>query len=308
MNRRGMLRLRSFSFHIVLFSILSLTASAAVDPTAKKQTRNPTVILVDKKTNTLTLAQYDDGVYRKVKEFHTTVGKVQGDKVEEDDEKTPEGIYTFTRHLLPPSIKPKFGKMAFYMDYPNPFDEIAGSTGYDIMLHATDEPTRLKKDFDSLGCIVVKNEEIKELEDYIRVGLTPILVFNELKDEYMNPGKNPALQNFFRSWIEAWEGEKLDQYIEHYHSVFKDQKGRELSEYKTYKGLLNKNYDKIVVEPSRVQYFRHPKYSMILFEQNYQSYVNGRLALRSVGTKKLYIAEELGTLKIISETFTPKTW
>ena len=45
--------------------------------------------------------------------------------------------------------------MAFYMNFPNTFDQLAGHTGSNIMLHATDTPDRLKQDYDSLGCVVV---------------------------------------------------------------------------------------------------------------------------------------------------------
>src|SRR5690606_35044964 len=92
----------------------------------------PTAILVDKKTNRLHLVKYVEGHYELIKTFHATIGQVKGDKTVEGDLKTPEGIYTYTSRLLPPSIKPKFGVMAFYMNYPNPFDRIAGRTGFDI--------------------------------------------------------------------------------------------------------------------------------------------------------------------------------
>src|SRR6478735_7200215 len=121
-----------------------------------------TALLVDKKTNTLKVAEYVDGRYNVLKTFHATLGKVKGDKEQEGDLKTPEGIYTFKQLLFPPAIKPKFGAMAFYVNYPNTYDELAGRTGFDIRLHATNVPDRLKQDFDSEGCVVVKNEEISE--------------------------------------------------------------------------------------------------------------------------------------------------
>src|SRR3989338_5743044 len=115
-------------------------ASAAIAPL-------PTVILVDKATNNLQLAEYAADKYKILKTFHTTVGRVKGDKEDEGDLKTPEGIYRFTARLTPPTLKPKFGVMAFYMDFPNSFDRLAGRTGSHIMLHATNEPDRLKNDY-----------------------------------------------------------------------------------------------------------------------------------------------------------------
>lgn len=132
----------------------------------------PTAILVDKKTNTLSVTQYVDGSYKILKTYHATLGQVKGDKQDEGDLKTPEGIYTFKAQLGGPTLPAKFGHTAFYVDYPNTYDQLAGRTGKDIMLHATNEPDRLNKNYDSLGCVVVRNEEIAEIKPFIKLGLT----------------------------------------------------------------------------------------------------------------------------------------
>ena len=267
-----------------------------------------TVILVDKKTNRLHLAEYNDDAYKILKTYHATVGKVKGDKIDEDDLKTPEGVYGFTSHLKPPSIKPKFGVMAFYINYPNPYDKLAGRTGYDIMLHGTNEPERLVKDFDSDGCVVVKNEDLSELQSYIRLGLTPILIFPELTADYMHPTQDRRLTGFFQSWINAWEGKDIESYIKHYHSSFTSQ-GKDVAGWKAYKNSLNKQYAVIQVKPSHIHFFRHPKYSVIMFVQNYESkYKNGQTAFKAQGTKILYVAEERGEPRIIDESVTFYRW
>ena len=191
----------------LILSILSfISVSISVSAFAGQgRTHTPTLILVDKKTNTLQVAEYDERQYKTLKTYHCTVGKVIGDKETEGDLKTPEGIYTMKAKLIPPAIKAKFGKMAFYINYPNAFDQIAGRTGYDIMLHATDEPTRLKKDFDSEGCVVVNNEDIQEVQQWIHLGLTPILIFSELIPDFVKPSGDVKLQDFFKKWIHAWE-------------------------------------------------------------------------------------------------------
>lgn len=267
-----------------------------------------TAILVDKKTNTLHLTRYVDGAYQIIKSYHATLGQVTGDKISEGDLKTPEGIYTFKSRIIPPTLRPKFGKMAFYMNFPNDFDKIAGYTGSAIMLHATNEPERLTKNYDSEGCVVVKNEEITEIQPNIRLGLTPILIFGELNDEFLKPGQSPALKSFFESWIKAWESKEIEAYISHYHSDFSAQ-NKNKDHWKAYKQSLNTRYVNISVGPEDVQYYRHPKYSMITFTQNYRSKLKGGgWGHRSRGTKILYIAEEAGQPKIISETYTTLMW
>src|SRR5262249_53943851 len=148
------------------------------------------------------------------------------------------------------------------MNFPNTFDELAGHKGSNIMLHATDTPERLKQSYDSLGCVVVNDQEIHEISPHVRLGLTPILIFNELTDEYLKPGQDERLKTFFASWIKAWETKDLDSYIDHYHSDFSAQ-GKNKAAWKSYKGSLNKRYVTIEIGPESVLYYRHPKYSMI---------------------------------------------
>lgn len=267
-----------------------------------------TVLLVDKKKNTLELAQYHDEKYITLKTYRATVGKVKGDKVDEGDLKTPEGIYSFTGHYKPPAIKAKFGVMAFYMDYPNPWDRLAGHTGNNIMLHGTNEPERLKKDFDSEGCVVLVNEDLLELEPKIVPGLTLILVFDELKDEYRAPRGDQKLTQFFESWIQSWMAKDIDTYIKGYHTDFNaEKKNRE--QWRDYKSSLNKKYASIDVKAEDIRYYRHLKYNVVTFTQDYHSkYKNGATAFKSRGTKTLYIAQERGEYRIISEQYTPRTW
>ncbi len=284
----------------LVFLFSSAAVFAAHEPT--------TAILVDKKTNSLHLVQYDTQKYKILKTYHATLGQVKGDKEQENDLKTPEGIYTFNSLLTPPSLQKKFGVMSFYINFPNAFDHLAGRTGSGIMLHATDEPERLKKNYDSQGCVVVKNEEIQEIKPHIRLGLTPILIFSELSDEYLNPGVDPKLKAFFDGWVKDWESKDIDRYIEHYHSDFSAQ-GKNKSAWKSYKSDLNRKYSTIEINPEDVRYYRHPKYSVVTFTQNYRSKMKaGGWGHRSRGTKILYVAEENNQSKIIAETFTQLMW
>jgi murein L,D-transpeptidase YafK len=272
-----------------------------------------TLILVDKKTNTLSIAHYEaDDSFKILKTYHATTGKVKGDKEEEGDLKTPEGVYQFSLCLKPPALKAKFGDMAFYINYPNEYDTIAGRNGNSIMLHGTDEPTRLKKDFDSEGCVVVENNDLQEIKKAIQVRLTPILIFKELTPEYQKGGRDEKLHKFFDSWIKDWESRDVDQYMSHYHTDFASPiKGKtfDRAQWKAYKGTLTKKYSNISVNASDPYFFRHPKYTMMMFTQDYVSTLKGgRKGLVSRGTKILYIAEENGEPKIISETFTEMMW
>jgi murein L,D-transpeptidase YafK len=291
---------------VALIGVLTILAASCVASVTWAASR--TAIIVDKKTNTLLVTEYENGEYRILKKYHATLGQVKGDKEDEGDLKTPEGIYTFKSRQTPPTLQPKFGSMAFYMNFPNTYDELAGRTGSGVMLHATNDPERLTKNYDSQGCVVVRDDEIKEIYPHIRLGLTPILIFPELTDEYMHPGKDEALKTFFESWVKSWETKDLDDYISHYHTDF-SANGMNRDHWKAYKASLNKRYASIEIGPEDVLYYRHPKYSMITFTQNYRSKLKGGgWGHRSRGTKILYIAEEGGKPKIIAETYTTLMW
>lgn len=305
----------------LLFSLVSAAQAEqpVVVPSATPMVRTEhkghlhTLILVDKKTNLLHLAHYEpDDSYKIVKTYHTTTGKVKGDKEQEGDLKTPEGVYQFSYKILPPKLAPKFGAMAFYMNFPNAYDEIAGCTGNSIMLHGTDTPERLKADFDSEGCVVLKNEDLIEVQNSIQVGLTPILVFDELTPEYKEGRRSEKLHNFFDSWIRDWESRDIEKYMSHYHTDFASPiKGRtfDRGQWKAYKNQLTKNYASIEVNASDPYFFRHPKYTMMMFTQDYVSKLkNGRPGFVSRGTKILFIAEEKGEPRIISENFTERVY
>ena len=296
----------NFIFFVLFSIIASFSYADTVQPT-----QGPTVILVDKKTNTLQLTHFEGPDLKVDESFHATLGQVIGDKETEGDLKTPEGIYLIKQRLTPPHLKPKFGSMAFYLDYPNAFDQIAGRTGFDIMLHATNEPERLKKNYDSLGCVVVNNDEIQRIYPKIRVGMTPVLIYSELTADYLTPSKTGVasqLEAFFKGWIRSWESKNIDDYMASYHPDFSAQ-GKNRDQWKQYKKSLNSKYADIIVGPDHVYYYRHPKYSVITFTQNYHSnFPGGRRAFTSRGTKILYVAEQSGQPKIISENFTNLLW
>ncbi len=282
------------------------TSTPSADTPANKKFYS--VVLVDKATSAIELARLEEGEYVTLKTIHATLGKVKGDKQEEGDLKTPEGIYTFTSIKRPPSLPRKYGAMAIVLNYPNDYDRIAGRTGHGIWLHATDEPARLNENYDSEGCVVCQDAEVLELAKSIRLGLTPILIFPNLTDEYRKPGKDPSIRTFFDAWIRAWENRDIEAYIDSYHSDFSAQ-GKDRDAWRTYKSNLNSRYSEISIGPEDILYYRHPKYWMITFTQNYRSKLKGGgWGHRSRGTKILYVAEEAGKPKIIAETYTTLMW
>jgi hypothetical protein len=100
--------------------------------------------------------------------------------------------------------------------------------------------------------------------------------------------------------------------MSHYHTDFASPIKNHLvdrAQWKAYKKVLTEKYSAISVNASDPYFFRHPKYTMMMFTQDYVSTLkSGKKGLVSRGTKILYIAEENGEPKIISENFTEMMW
>jgi murein L,D-transpeptidase YafK len=193
--------------------------------------------------------------------------------------------------------------MALTMNYPNPWDKFKSHTGSGIWFHATDDPSRLVRNFDSLGCVVVKDQEITEIYPQLKPRVSPIVIFADYaKDkEQRSPQRIAELKHFVNTWANAWAGKDLDAYIGMYHSKFHND-GKSLSQYRAFKGQLNKQYAKITVTVDHINVFSHPKYDVAIFNQVYESFTSsGATAKRAAGVKILYISRENNEPKIISE-------
>ena len=262
------------------------------------------LVLVDKSTNKVHLGQYIGNKIDIVKTYHATLGKVKGDKIKTDDKKTPEGVYFMTSRRTAPQLQKKFGVMAFPVDYPNPMDRREKKTGFGIMLHSTDDPSRLTRDYDSDGCVVVDNHEIEEIARDVRLGLTPLIVYPEMKPEYLVETSKPQLKEFFTKWVSAWQNKDINAYIASYDDAF-TYNGMNLKTYRDYKNSLNKKYEKIEIKIENPRFFLHPKYDVVYFTQKYQSWQKtGSKAFQSSGTKILYIRhDDAQGFKIAAEEF-----
>lgn len=280
--------------------VLILNFICATSETARAE--DLPVIIVDKAKFQLHIANYKNGL-NILKTYAVTLGKNSGDKMLEGDQKTPEGIYRFTTRYVAPQIKKKFGAMAFYVNYPNDFDKRDKKTGFDIMLHSTDDPARLARQQDSDGCIVVDDARIKEIANYIHTPITTLLIYDELKSEYLQTETSGDLKQAFDKWIAAWSGKDIEGYIGSYSKDFRyEQMSRD--QYRAYKESLNKKYETIDVKATDARFFRHPKYEMVTFTQEYSStFKGGRKAFVARGHKRIYFVRENGVLKILSEEF-----
>ncbi len=131
-------------------------------------------IVVEKSKQQLMLFEQGESL-QLLKTFVCSTGENPGKKYVSGDSKTPEGLYFITEIYEDKKIT-VFGSRAYHLDYPNVFDKHAGHLGDGIFIHGTNKPLI---PFSSNGCIVLDNNDLDELADYLKVGTTPIIVLEK---------------------------------------------------------------------------------------------------------------------------------
>ena len=190
-------------------------------PTAKNAYESKFAIVVDKSQRTLKIYKSTEQGPLIVAEYPTDIGKNQGEKTKQNDHKTPVGIYFLQKKLSQPAIPYKlYGQMAFTTDYPNIFDQREHKTGNGIWLHAVPDSVALTRG--SRGCVVVRNDVIKKISEYIQLGQTPMVIaekvsylsfpeYNERRKKYLDA---------FEEWRNSWQNNDVDTYIKYYDDTF----------------------------------------------------------------------------------------
>jgi hypothetical protein len=152
------------------------------------------LILVEKAVQKLFLYRYD-GQYHLLKNYPCSTGEKYGKKREENDEKTPEGIY-FNVSAYRDSKITIFGDRAFGLNYPDVFDDISGNTGSGIFIHGSN---RNIKPFSTNGCIVLSNADLADLDRRVELKKTPIIIGEHLPFRLSSPANEiSALIPFFK--------------------------------------------------------------------------------------------------------------
>lgn len=289
-----MKKIKALALGALLFSTLTASTHAAI-PGLKEA-----VIVVDKKTHQLHITNYNDGKLDIVQSFRATMGQKTGDKLIEGDLKTPEGIYDFLFRKRPPQLGKKFGPLAIYVAYPNSMDKNGAKTGFDIMVHGTDDPARLEKQYDSLGCVVLDNENVQVVSDNVEMKQTKIVITKDFS-QLQNTPRLARAKAFFDKWLKAWSGKDITTYVESYADEYRMDGMNRMAFYK-YKESLNKKYDTISVTATDVRFYFHEKYDLVTFTQHYSStFAGGKPAFSGTSKKNLYLQERNGEYRIVME-------
>lgn len=259
--------------------------------------QSPCCLVVEKATQQLMVYSRRSPHVGLDQTYQCSTGQKQGDKTSRGDRKTPEGVYFFRKHYRDEHLEPRYGAMAFVLDFPNFLDNREHKGGNGIWLHGID---RKLLPFDSKGCIALNNADITALSDSIALYDTPIVIEERIAE--VEPVQieevRRTVDDFMLQWESAWERKDLEAYCACYDpQQFNPGK---FAQWKRYKGDLNRRYKFIDIQVRRRNVFRHDGTIIVSFLQDYESD-----RFRSTGFKKLYLhADETGGLAILGETWT----
>jgi murein L,D-transpeptidase YafK len=259
-------------------------------------------LVVDKSLSRLDIYRKleNDSVIR-VASFRASTGTNGGDKMREGDERTPEGIYYFVRIREDGELLPKYGLRAFDLNYPNHFDRLEGKNGHGIWLHATDEPERLNEPRTTLGCVVVSNEAIQAISNYITLYRTPIIIserFNRSTVVALKKDK-ARMEQFVTRWLGAWASQNINDYGDCYGAQFRGG-GRAREAWLSQKLAVFNSTSWAKVEIADLKMFRWESEYVISFFQRYRSNL-----MDDTGIKWVYLVESPRGLQIVAEEWFP---
>ncbi len=232
--------------------------------------------------------------------YPVTTGQAWYDKWREGDKRTPEGIYFFTEYIDVSKLPPMYGNFAVALNYPNPFDRLLGKTGSGIWLHGSDADNRNNIPFSTRGCVVADNKDLDIIRNYIKLYNTPIAIYKVI------PSKIEVhdVKEFIKLWEQSWEEKDLDRFISFYSDDFR-WKGGGIRAWERYKRrtILGKKYIKVDIKDLTILAFTKDGSSEVTYyvAEFFQKYRSD--TYKDEGIKRLYIANEGGELKIISEEF-----
>lgn len=267
--------------------------------------QNKYALVLEKQNHILSIyRQTENNLFEVVKTYLAMTGKKEGDKQAIGDARTPEGVYFITKKLAKEHLASKYGPGAFVLDYPNVFDTRSKKSGYGIWIHGIDENKKIESLTDTKGCVALQNEDLIDIQKYISIHGTPIIISQSLayfSSKQDLESKKEDLLHFLELWRQSWEKSDLDQYISFYSNTFKSKHHNKNSWFWLKKSIASSHKDSIHIELSNISIYRFKDEIVISFDQKYTS--PGK---NDFGRKFLYLREADQNYKIEEEKFYPK--
>ncbi len=237
----------------------------------------------------------------RVADFYITIGKAGAGKQKEGDNRTPIGIYAISSFKPSRELTDFYGSGAFTLTYPNEWDTRQGRNGHGIWIHGSPSNTYSRTPRASEGCVVLANDDLSRLGQYIQIGKTPVIIAEQI--EWIAPetldARRSDLAAAIDQWRQDWESRDASRLLRHYSTAFRTG-SQNLQAFAASKHKVNaaKSWIKVGLDDvSLMLYPERPDFALVSFVQDYQS---NNLSDRT--PKRQFWARENGRWKIIHET------
>lgn len=262
------------------------------------------LLLCEKDTTTLYVFRKTGGKLTFVKAYPCLIGANQRDKRKDGDLATPVGVYFLLRFIPGKNLAENYGYGAFVLNYPNFLDRRGGKEGAGIWLHGHSAGKSLGDEVvNTRGCIVVSNDALKEMSEYLKPNGTAIAIVNGLtftKTENQE-ALSGELTAFVDSWRKAWESRNVQKYMGYYAPEFVSADGMNYQAFKRHKEKVNRGKSFIRVAADDLMILLPPegegRVAVARFHQRYQS-----SNFKTESNKILYMKKGQGGWHIIGES------
>ncbi len=239
------------------------------------------IIAVDKKLQQLY-------IHNPGKNFNTasayicTTGQITGDKQNQGDLKTPEGIYFIVQYLNTGLDYTLYGKEAYTLNYPNPIDRVRRKTGYGIWIHGRGEAI---SPLQTQGCVAMNNTDLETIGKLLTPG-TPVVLSSSLAPTVAASIDDATIQTLTArvlAWNKTWAQRSaafFDFYAKDAYSIAQNES---FSRFQSQKERLFKNLPWIKTSIGNVQVLQGPGYWVTWFHQQYDA-----PNLTTEGVRRLY--------------------
>jgi murein L,D-transpeptidase YafK len=262
---------------------------------------HPHALVVDASRSRLYVYANRGGMPIRVADFYVTIGKAGAGKQKEGDNRTPIGIYTVSSFKSPRELSDFYGSGAFTLTYPNEWDTRQGRNGHGIWIHGSPSDTYSRSPRASEGCVVLANDDLTRLGQYIQAGKTPVIIAEQVEwvaHDVLGASRDD-LATAIDTWRQDWESRDMSRLLDHYSPAFRAG-SQDLQTFGASKRKVNTAKTWIKVGLDRVSlmlYPERPDFALVSFMQDYQS---NNLSDRTI--KRQFWSRENGRWKIIHET------
>jgi murein L,D-transpeptidase YafK len=237
------------------------------------------LLLCEKDHKTLHLFRFGNGKFNLVKSYPCIVGANHNDKKEAGDLATPKGTYFFMRFTPGSSLPEKYGYGAFVLNYPNFLDRKDRKNGTGIWLHGHSTGKNIGQEDlqNTKGCIVVSNEDLKELAGLLKPSGTPITVVGKLDLATLSDQNQTSMEimKFVEGWRQAWESGNTKKYIGYFGKEFVSGDGMGYEAFRRHKEKVNSSKKFIRVKMEDLAILLPPEQNgqiaVVRFIQKYRS-------------------------------------